>query len=164
MLQSSESKRPYWRKIADIGAQIARALDYAHAHGVLHRDIKPGNILLDARQTAWITDFGLVKIFDEEGLTNSADLVGTLRYMAPEQFEGRCSEASDIYSLGVTLYEMVTLTRAFESESSRQLIHRIIQQGVTPPRAVDRTIPLDLETVILKAMACDPAARYARAA
>ena len=96
--------------MARVGIQVAEALEYAHAYGVLHRDIKPSNLLLDDRGTVWVTDFGLAKAAaDEQMLTQSGDIVGTLRYMAPERFEGKSDGRGDVYSLGLTLYELLTL-------------------------------------------------------
>ncbi len=95
--------------MARIGLQVAEALAYAHQQGILHRDIKPANILLDTQGTAWVTDFGLAKADDSAELTNQGDIVGTLRYMAPERFGGRADARSDVYGLGLTLYEMLTL-------------------------------------------------------
>ena len=109
----------YGREVARIGAEAAEALAYAHRRGVQHRDIKPSNILLDARGTAWITDFGLAKIEGDDGLTETGDVVGTLRYIAPERFEGHSDARCDIYALGVTLYEMLALRPAFEGGNGR---------------------------------------------
>lgn len=108
-----------WQQIADYGVQISRAVDYAHRQGILHRDIKPANLLLDAHDRVWVTDFGLAKVYGEEGLTQSGDVFGTLRYMAPEQFEGRSDESSDIYSVGLTLYELATMRPAFTEEDAK---------------------------------------------
>ena len=105
---SSEARRlTYWQGVARLGVQIASALDYAHRSGVLHRDVKPSNLLLDASGTVWVTDFGLAKADDHQDLTATGDLLGTLRYMPPEAFEGRSDARSDVYSLGLTLYELV---------------------------------------------------------
>ena len=104
----------YHREVARLGAQVADALAYAHQRGVLHRDIKPSNLLLDAVGNVWVTDFGLAKFEEGEDLSQSQDLVGTLRYMAPERFRGVSDRRCDIYALGATLYELLTLRPAFE--------------------------------------------------
>ncbi len=101
-----------------IGIQVAEALEYAHQQGILHRDIKPANLLLDAQGQIWVTDFGLAKAQDSDELTRTGDIVGTLKYMAPERFNGWSDPRSDVYALGATLYEMLTLRPAFE-ESDR---------------------------------------------
>ena len=116
----------YHREVARIGAEVAEALAYAHGRGVLHRDIKPSNLLLDARGTAWVTDFGLAKFEGGEDLTETGDVVGTLRYMAPERFDGRSDARCDIYALGVTLYEMLALRPAFDDRNRARLIRRIL--------------------------------------
>jgi serine/threonine protein kinase len=152
------------REAARIAAQAADALAHAHALGVLHRDIKPSNILLDEMGTAWVTDFGVAKLADENGITSSGDLVGTLRYMPPERFSGVSDERGDIYSLGVTLLELATRQPAFPDVAAQHLIHLVTHQGVTPPRQACPAMPADLETVILKAAARDPAHRYQKAA
>ncbi len=162
---SSESGRPYWQRVARIGIQAAEALAYAHSQGVLHRDIKPSNLLLDLHGTVWVTDFGLAKAAsDADDLTHTGDIVGTLRYMAPERFEGRADTRSDIYSLGLTLYEMLALRPAFLETDRIQLVRQVTHAEPTPPRQLDPTIPRDLETIILKAMAREPAHRYPTAA
>jgi serine/threonine protein kinase len=154
----------FYRSVAALGAQVAEALDHAHRHGVLHRDIKPSNLLLDAAGAVWITDFGLAKADGTEELTHSGDLVGTLRYMAPEQMRGKGDARADIYSLGSTLYELVTLRPAFDAPDRAALIRQIVQDEPARPRKLDARIPRDLETIVLKAMAHDPASRYATAA
>jgi Protein tyrosine and serine/threonine kinase len=101
----SKSKQPtYWQSVARIGVQVADALEYAHKQGILHRDIKPSNLLLDTRGTVWVTDFGLAKASDQPNLTHTGDILGTLRYMPPEAFEGKSGAAGDVYSLGLSLY------------------------------------------------------------
>ena len=95
--------------MARIGVQVAEALAYAHAQGILHRDIKPSNLLIDTEGTVWVTDFGLAKPEGSDGPTRTGDILGTLRYMAPERFDGRSDPRSDVYGLGVTLYELLTL-------------------------------------------------------
>jgi len=155
---------PYWRSVAVVGMQVADALHFAHAHGTLHRDIKPANLLLDVQGVVWITDFGLARAVDLEQASQSTPLAGTLRYMAPEQFSGRVDARSDVYSLGLTLYELLTLQPAFEDASRSQLIRKITQQQPVPPRKVHPEIPRDLETIVLKAVAREPAHRYQTAA
>ena len=102
--------------------QVAEALEYAHQQGTLHRDIKPSNFLLDLKGNVWVTDFGLAKAAEDDDLTQTGDLVGTLRYMAPERFRGRCDARSDVYALGLTLYELLALRPAFEA-SDRDSLH-----------------------------------------
>jgi hypothetical protein len=147
-----------------MGAQVAEALDYAHKQGILHRDIKPSNLLLDARGTVWVTDFGLAKAEGSDELTRSGDIVGTLRYMPPERIGGRSDRGSDVYGLGVTLYELLTLRPAFEDSSRPRLIEQITHEDPPRPRKVDRSIPHDLETIVLKAIAKEPGRRYQTAA
>jgi serine/threonine protein kinase/WD40 repeat protein len=154
----------YFRSVARLGAQVAEALSYAHGQGVLHRDIKPANLLLDAQGTVWVTDFGLAKIEGMEDLTHAGDIVGTLRYMAPERLDGRVDGRSDVYSLGLTLYELLAMRPAFESSDRRQLIKQIAQEEPPRPRRIDSAVPADLETIVLKATAKEPRDRYQSAA
>lgn len=154
----------YWRSVAHIGVQLAGALQYAHEHGILHRDIKPPNLVIDRDGVVWITDFGLAKHVAQEGLTLSGDVVGTLRYMAPEQLAGKVDSRSDIYSLGLTLYEMLTLRPAFEETRHDLLVQQKTAGPPPTPHSADRAIPRDLETITLKACATDPAHRYRSAA
>ena len=149
----------YYRTVARLGNQVASALEYAHRRGTIHRDIKPSNVLLDASGIVWVADFGLAKFEDDEH-TRTGDIVGTLRYMSPERFQGKCDSRSDIYSLGLTLYEMLVLRPAFESEDQLALIERISKASPPPPRSVDPRIPRDLETIVLKAVDREPAKRY----
>jgi serine/threonine protein kinase len=152
--------RHYWRGVARIGVQVAGALEYAHAQGVLHRDIKPSNLLLDLQGTAWVADFGLAKPADQMDLTDAGDVVGTWRYMAPERFGGVADARSDVYSLGLTLYELLTLRPAFEALSREELIRRVCSGDLHRPRWVNSDVPRDLETIVLKAIERDPARRY----
>ena len=153
----------YWRRVARIGAQVADALEYAHRQGTLHRDIKPANLLLDNGGTMWIADFGLAKLAGHEDLTHSGDVIGTLRYMAPEQFQGKSDARSDVYSLGLTLYELLTLRPAFDEKDRRRLIRQVTQEEPPRPRKLNPAIPRDLETIVVKSIACDAGHRYATA-
>jgi hypothetical protein len=152
------------RFVARLGAAAAGALAYAHAQGTLHRDIKPGNLLLEANDHLWVTDFGLAKALEADGLTHSGDLLGTLQYMAPEQFAGQYDVRSEVYALGVTLYELLALRAAFGDGSRSELMERIRAQRPEPLRRLCPEVPEDLVVVIEKAMARDPADRYRDAA
>jgi serine/threonine protein kinase/WD40 repeat protein len=154
----------YYRGVARLGVQAADGLAYAHAQGVLHRDVKPSNLLLDTQGTLWITDFGLAKADDSDDLTRTGDLVGTLRYMAPERFAGHADARSDVYALGATLYELLALRPAFDDTDRLRLLDRIGREDPPPPRRHDPRIPRDLETIVLKAMARSAAGRYPSAA
>jgi tetratricopeptide (TPR) repeat protein len=161
---SAPSEAGYCRWVAEIGVQVATGLDYAHQQGILHRDIKPSNLLLDARGTVWITDFGLAKVEGADELSQAGDIVGTLRYMAPERFHGWADPRSDVYGLGITLYELLTLRPAFEDAVRPRLIERVTREDPPRLRKVDRSIPRDLETIILKAIDKEPGRRYPTAA
>lgn len=154
----------YWNSVARIALQAAEALDYAHSQGVLHRDIKPANLLLDPHGTLWLADFGLAKAAQSEEISISSDVVGTLRYMAPEQFRGTTDQRSDIYSLGLTLYELLALRPAYEETDQSRLIHRITQ-GPPPssPSSSSLGVPRDLETILLKSINADASQRYSSA-
>jgi serine/threonine protein kinase/tetratricopeptide (TPR) repeat protein len=154
----------YFNHVARIGVEVAEALAYAHSEGVQHRDIKPSNLLLDRHGTAWVTDFGLAKAEGSDDMTQTGDIVGTLRYLAPERFSGRSDERSDVYGLGLTLYELLTLRPAFDETDRSRLIRQITQTRPPAPRRLDRAIPRDLETIVLKAIDPDPHRRYASSA
>src|SRR5262249_46384229 len=134
-----------------------------HRQGVLHRDIKPSNLLLDGQGTVWVADFGLAKAADGDDLTHTGDIVGTVRYMAPERFEGRCEVRSDVYALGLTLYELLALRPAFEGSDRAGLMRQVTHEEPPRLRAVDPTIPRDLETLVHKAIEREPGRRYADA-
>jgi WD40 repeat protein/serine/threonine protein kinase len=156
----------YFRTVANLGVQAAEALEHAHQLGVVHRDIKPANLLLDGRGNLWITDFGLAHCQSQAGLTMTGDLVGTLRYMSPEQALAKrllVDHRTDIYSLGVTLYELLTLEHAFAGSDREELLRQIAFEEPRPPRQLNRFIPAELETIVLKAMAKIPEERYATA-
>jgi tetratricopeptide (TPR) repeat protein len=146
--------------VAWVGVQVAEALAYAHRQGILHRDVKPANLLLDAQGTVWVTDFGLAKEEGSGALTGAGDVVGTLRYLAPERFDGCSCPRSDIYSLGATLYELLTLRPAFDEPDRARLVERVTRGRLPRPRQLDGRIPRDLETIVLKALAREPADRY----
>ncbi len=160
---SLPSGPPHWRSVATIGQQVAEALHYAHTYHTLHRDIKPANLLLDSQGVVWITDFGLAKAMEQDNVTQSGAMVGTLRYMAPEQFSGQADARSDVYGLGLTLYELLTLRPAFEDSSRSGLVAKIVQGVPLTPRKLNPAVPRDLETIVLKAMAREPRDRYATA-
>ena len=149
-----------WEFVADVGIQAAEALDYAHGQGVLHRDVKPGNLLLEDGERVWVADFGLAKIVDLNGLTATGDILGTLQYLAPECLTGESSPRSDVYGLGATLYELLTGEPPFAADSPARLIKMIGDTEPLPPRALNRDIPHDLETIVLTAMAREPSRRY----
>jgi len=157
----SESGRHYWQSVARIGIQVADALEYAHGQGIFHRDIKPSNLLLDTQGTVWVTDFGLAKAStDGDNLTHTGDIVGTLRYMAPERFQGQSDARGDVYSLGLTLYELLALRPAFDDTNRARLIDKSLHEAPLPPSRIDPGVPRDLETIVLKCLRKDPAERY----
>ena len=153
----------YFHNMTRVAAQVVEALAYAHSKGVLHRDIKPSNVILDTQGRAWVTDFGLAKT-ENDDLTRTGDIVGTLRYMSPERFHGGADARSDIYGAGLTLYEFLTLRPAFTSSERNSLLHQIQEVDPPRPRKIDPTIPRDLETIVLKAIDKDPGRRYRTAA
>jgi eukaryotic-like serine/threonine-protein kinase len=164
--ESSTDTPSFFRTVAQLGAQAAEALEHAHNVGVVHRDIKPANLLVDARGNLWITDFGLAHVQGDTQLTMTGDVIGTLRYMSPEQAmakRGLLDERTDIYSLGATLYELLTLEPAFDGSDRQELLHQIAFEEPRPPRRLNRAVPIDLETILLKALAKEPSGRYATA-
>ena len=135
----------YWRGLARIGVQAADAIQHAHSQRVLHRDIKPANLLLDRHGLVWVTDFGLAKSLEHTNVTHSGDLVGTLRYMAPEQINGHSDTRVDVYSLGITLFELITLQPAFNETKHARLIEQITREGLPRPSTLNPGVPRDLE-------------------
>jgi Protein kinase domain len=154
----------YWRSVARVGVQVAQALAYAHAHGILHRDIKPSNLLLDTQGTVWITDFGLAKTDDQQNLTQTGDILGTLRYLPPETFDGKSHARSDVHSLGLTLYELLALWPAFAEKERNQLIKQVTTAEPTRLEKLSPALPRDLATVVHKAIEPDLSHRYQSAA
>ncbi|MFH1748295.1 MAG: protein kinase [Planctomycetota bacterium] len=160
-------RQDYFKRVIRWGQQIAGALEYAHGEGTIHRDIKPSNLLLDARDNVWVTDFGLARGDALATITLSGDIIGTARYMSPEQARGgraRLDGRTDVYSLGATLYELLALTPAFDGESREAVLNQIAFADPKPLRQVNGAIPRDLETIVAKCMEKEPTQRYARAA
>ena len=156
----------HYRRIAEWSIQAAEALEHAHSLGIVHRDIKPSNLMIDGAGKLWITDFGLARTATDAGLTMTGDVVGTLRYMSPEQAlakHGLVDHRSDIYSLGATLYELLTLRPVVDGKDREEILGKITFEEPASPRSLDRAIPADLETIVLKALAKEPAERYATA-
>jgi eukaryotic-like serine/threonine-protein kinase len=163
--KSGGNQGSYWQSVAHIGRQVADALDYAHKQGILHRDVKPSNLLLDLRGTVWVTDFGLAKVAGPgvDNLTHTGDIMGTLRYMPPEAFEGKSDARSDVYSLGLTLYELLAMRPAFDEKDRNKLIKQMTTGEPAPLHKIKREAPRDLVTIVHKAIDRDPARRYATA-
>lgn len=149
--------------VARLIADVADALDYAHGQGVIHRDVKPSNLILSVEGRLSLTDFGLARVRENPDMTIAGEFLGSPLYMSPEQVAaGRVpiDHRTDIYSLGATLYELLTLQPPYTGENREQIIGQIREGKVPRPRMIDRRIPRDLETVCLKAMGREPAHRY----
>jgi eukaryotic-like serine/threonine-protein kinase len=158
--EHTATRQTYWESVARLGMQVASALAYAHGQGVLHRDIKPANLLLDTHGTVWVTDFGLAKLEDDRNLTQTGDVLGTLRYMAPETLQGNFDPRSEIYALGLTLYELLALRPAFDQTSRNPLIDQVSHARVEPLGTRNPEIPRDLVTIVHKTLELDPSHRY----
>jgi serine/threonine protein kinase len=164
-LESSSlgSDSHYFDTVAHMVAEVADALDYAHQQGVIHRDIKPSNLLLSPAGRLSVNDFGLARLLEQPGMTLTGEFVGTPAYMSPEQIAaGRTplDHRTDIYSLGATLYELLTLQPPFRGERRDQLLAQILHKEPKAPRKLNRRVPVDLETICLKAVEKDPDRRY----
>lgn len=153
----------YFRWVARVGMMISDALQYAHSQNTLHRDIKPANLLIDRDGTVSITDFGLAKVAEQQGVTRTGDVVGTPQYMAPESFEGNYDAKSDTYSVGLTIYELLTLRPAVPASSPAEAIRKAVEGVNVEPRKWNQDIPRELETIVLKTLARQPDHRYASA-
>jgi serine/threonine protein kinase/WD40 repeat protein len=156
----------FFRTVATLGVQAAEALEHAHQLGVVHRDIKPANLMVDGLGNLWVTDFGLARLQGDAGLTMSGDLLGTIRYMSPEQAlakRGLVDHRTDVYSLGMTLYELLTLEPAFNGKDREEVLRQIAFEEPPSPRGRNRAIPFELETIVLKAIAKNAGERYATA-
>ncbi|MEM7232202.1 MAG: WD40 repeat domain-containing serine/threonine-protein kinase [Planctomycetota bacterium] len=158
---SHPSSAEMHRETARIFLHVAEALAFAHAQGILHRDIKPSNLLLEECGHVWVTDFGLAKSDESGQLTRTGDVVGTLRYVAPEKFHGAEGVRSEVFSLGLTLYEALTLRPAREGRTREEIVRSILATEPVPPRRIDLRIPRDLETIVLEALHPEPELRYA---
>jgi len=163
MSTSTGQGKPYYRQVATWMADVADALEYAHREGIVHRDIKPGNLLLSTDGRIMVADFGLAKSAEEASVTVTGSLVGTLRYISPEQAMAkrvRVDHRTDIYSLGATMYELLCLTPAFPGTDEKEILGAVISRDPTSPRKIDRYVPHALETVCMKCLEKNPGARY----
>ncbi len=158
--ETAAENRRRWIRIARLGRDAALALAHAHQHGVVHRDIKPSNLLFDREGRVWITDFGLARYDGGDRVTLPGSLVGTFRYMAPEQFEGKADARSDVHSLGLTLFELLTLKSPFPEGDHAKLVLLKTSTEVPSPRKLNHAIPRDLGSVVRKACALRPGHRY----
>ena len=159
-------RRNLYRFVARLMAGVADGLEHAHQQGVIHRDIKPQNLLMAGDGQLHITDFGLARLLDEPSITMTGEMVGTPAYMSPEQVAGdrhAVDHRTDIYSLGVTFYELLTGARPFDGVGRDQVIAKIMTREPKPPRRINPQVPVDLETICLRSMEKEPGRRYASA-
>lgn len=163
---SASTHRLYYRRVAEWIAEVADALHYAHEHGVIHRDIKPANLLLSAENRLMISDFGLARTSGARTLTAERSILGTARYMSPEQLDenlGAIDARVDVYALGATLYELLAFRPMFAAADDREVLHHVLHREPTPPRRFVRQVPRELETIVLKAVEKNRGKRYATA-
>jgi eukaryotic-like serine/threonine-protein kinase len=152
----------FFQILARLGKEAAEALQHAHEHGIVHRDVKPSNLLIDRQGKLWVTDFGLARIQNDHGVTLTGDVVGTLRYMSPEQASGSVlvDARTDVYSLGITLYELLTQSHAHPGDDRQSLLQQIVNNEPIAPRKINPAVPIDLETIVLGAMSKSRDERY----
>jgi hypothetical protein len=158
-----KDKAKAYRAVVRLMAQAAEALEYAHNQGIIHRDIKPANLLVDSQRNLWITDFGLAHLHSDQNLTRTGDLVGTIRYASPEQVSGQkvlLDHRTDLYSLGATFFEIITLKPVFPGANRHALLQQVLSDDPLRPRSIDRSIPPELEIILLKLLDKNPAERY----
>ena len=161
--QHASRDAKFFQTAARLMLQASQALEHAHEYGVVHRDIKPANLLLDVQGILWVADFGLAQFHAETGLTRTGDVLGTLRYMSPEQAAGKkmlVDGRTDVYSLGATFYEFLTLTPIFEGREVQTILNQVLHAEPRPLRQIDKSIPVELETIILKSVSKSPDDRY----
>ena len=166
VLSDCKSQGEYFNTVARLISEVADALNYAHAEGIVHRDVKPSNLMLARDGRLILLDFGIARICKERAVTVTGSFLGTPRYMSPEQIAGghdKVDHRCDVYSLGVTLYELLTLEPPFDGDTQQQVIGQILSRDPRPPRQIDPRIPADLETICGKAMEKDANRRYASA-
>ncbi len=167
LLEQCRSTREYFNTVASLIAQAAEALHYAHGHGIIHRDVKPSNLMLSHDGRLILLDFGIARICEEHGMTATASFIGTPRYMSPEQLaggRGRPDHRCDIYSLGATLFELLTLEPLMDGDTQQRIVNQILNENVRTPRQIDHHIPVDLDTICCRAIQKDAARRYQSAA
>jgi eukaryotic-like serine/threonine-protein kinase len=165
-LSTKRNQTGVYRTMAALMAQAAEALEYAHRQGVIHRDIKPANLLVDMNHNLWVADFGLAHLQSEQNLTRTGDLLGTIRYASPEQVSGQrvvLDHRTDLYSLGATFYELITLRPVFTGTTRHELLQQILNHDPIAPRSIERSIPPELETILLKLLGKRPEERYGSA-
>jgi len=165
-LSTECNKTQVYHTMAKLMAQAAEALEYAHRQGIIHRDIKPANLLVDMSHNLWVADFGLAHLHSEQNLTRTGDLLGTIRYASPEQVSGQrvmLDPRTDLYSLGATFYELITLRPVFTGTTRHALLQQILNHDPVAPRSIDRFIPPELETILLKLLSKRPEERYGSA-
>lgn len=162
-LTKAATSSEHFRWVATVGATVGDAIGYAHNQGVLHRDIKPANLLVDEKDEVWVADFGLAKLSEQQDVTKTGDVIGTPQYMPPETFDGSYDERSEIYAIGLTLYELITLNPAIQGRNVGDTIRQATTGVAIQPSKRNPAVPKDLETIVMKALSHDPDKRYGTA-